>query len=60
MTPALIDRLSLTAAHIEGMAEGVRRPALPDPVGEVVEDSAVQTACRSAVNGCPWCGRYHL
>ena len=38
MTPALIDRLSLTAARIEGMAEGVRQTAaLPDPVGEVVE-----------------------
>lgn len=38
MTPALIDRLTLTAARIGGMADGVRQTAaLPDPIGEVVE-----------------------
>lgn len=33
MTPALIDRLSLTAARIEGMAEGVRQTAGPPRSG---------------------------
>ena len=37
MTPALIDRLTLTDARIESMAEGVTQiAALPDPVGEVL------------------------
>ena len=37
MTKALIDRLTLTEARIEGMAEGVRQViALPDPVGQVI------------------------
>jgi glutamate-5-semialdehyde dehydrogenase len=36
-SPAVIDRLRLTAARIEGMASGLRQVAdLPDPVGEVV------------------------
>src|SRR5213079_2395532 len=34
---ALVDRLSLTADRIAGMADGLRQTAaLPDPVGEVV------------------------
>jgi glutamate-5-semialdehyde dehydrogenase len=34
---AMIDRLTLTPARIEGMADGLRQVAgLPDPVGEVV------------------------
>ncbi|MBQ1388052.1 MAG: glutamate-5-semialdehyde dehydrogenase [Clostridia bacterium] len=37
---ALIDRLKLTKARIEGMADGVRQvAALPDPVGRVIEGS---------------------
>lgn len=37
MTKALIDRLTLTEARIDGMAEGVDKVvALPDPVGEVI------------------------
>ena len=36
MAPALLDRLRLTPARIEGMAAGLRQvAALPDPVGEV-------------------------
>ena len=35
---ALIDRLTLTPARIEGMADGVRQvAALPDPVGKVLD-----------------------
>ncbi|MCL1903576.1 MAG: glutamate-5-semialdehyde dehydrogenase [Oscillospiraceae bacterium] len=37
MTESFIDRLTLTDARIEGMAEGVRQvTALPDPIGEVL------------------------
>jgi len=37
LTEALIDRLALSAARIDGMADGLRDvAALPDPVGEVV------------------------
>ena len=37
---SLIDRLKLTKARIEGMADGVRQvAALPDPVGCVIEGS---------------------
>ena len=36
--PVMIDRLTLTAARIEGMAAGIRDViALPDPAGEVLE-----------------------
>jgi glutamate-5-semialdehyde dehydrogenase len=39
LTAALRDRLTLDEARIEAMAEGVREiAALPDPVGEVVEE----------------------
>ncbi len=39
MSESLLDRLALTGARIEGMAEGVRQLiALPDPVGETVEE----------------------
>lgn len=38
MAEGLLDRLKLTAARIEAMAEGLRQIAsLPDPVGEVME-----------------------
>lgn len=37
MSQAMIDRLTLTDARIEGMAEGVRQvAALPDPIGAVI------------------------
>jgi glutamate-5-semialdehyde dehydrogenase len=40
---ALLDRLTLTPARIEAMAEGVRAIiALPDPVGEVMEERTIQ------------------
>ena len=39
---ALLDRLALTPARIEAMAEGLRHVAtLPDPVGEVVRGSSL-------------------
>jgi len=38
LTPAFLDRLTLSEARIEGMAAGLRQvAALPDPVGEIVE-----------------------
>lgn len=38
MSEGLLDRLQLTSARIESMAEGLRQIAqLPDPVGEVME-----------------------
>jgi glutamate-5-semialdehyde dehydrogenase len=37
-TPTVIDRLRLTPARLEGMAQGLRQVAsLPDPVGEVID-----------------------
>ncbi len=40
MSTALLDRLSLSAKRVEGMAGGLRQVAgLPDPVGEVVRGS---------------------
>ena len=39
---ALLDRLALTAARVEAMADGLRHVAtLPDPVGEVVRGSSL-------------------
>ena len=39
LTDALVDRLTLTSERIAGMADGVRAiVALPDPVGEVVDE----------------------
>jgi glutamate-5-semialdehyde dehydrogenase len=38
VTSTIVDRLRLTNARIEGMANGLRKvAALPDPVGEIVE-----------------------
>ena len=40
MTRSFLDRLSLTAERIDGMAEGMRQvAALPDPVGRVLSDT---------------------
>ncbi|HEY3702203.1 MAG TPA: glutamate-5-semialdehyde dehydrogenase, partial [Acidimicrobiales bacterium] len=37
-SPTVVDRLRLTSARVEAMAEGLRQvAALPDPVGEVVD-----------------------
>src|SRR5262245_57572705 len=42
LTPALRDRLTLTQARVEAMAEGVGAiAALPDPVGEELEEKTV-------------------
>jgi glutamate-5-semialdehyde dehydrogenase len=42
LSEALIDRLSLDATRIEGMADGLRQVAgLPDPVGEVLRGSTL-------------------
>ena len=39
---AMVDRLTLTEARIEAMADGLRQvAALPDPVGEVVRGSTL-------------------
>ncbi|MBA3608447.1 MAG: glutamate-5-semialdehyde dehydrogenase [Chthoniobacterales bacterium] len=39
LAAAMIDRLTLTAARIEAMAQGIRQvAALPDPVGEILRD----------------------
>ena len=41
-TPAMIDRLTLTEARIDAMADGLRQvAALPDPVGEVMRGSTM-------------------
>lgn len=37
MAASMVDRLTLTDARIDGMAEGVRQvAALPDPVGKIL------------------------
>lgn len=42
MRPSMQDRLKLTAARIEGMADGLRQVAgLPDPVGNVIGGSTL-------------------
>ena len=39
VSDVMLDRLQLTTARIEGMAEGIRQVAeLPDPVGKVLEE----------------------
>lgn len=39
VSDVMLDRLQLTKARIEGMAEGIRQVAeLPDPVGQVLEE----------------------
>ncbi|MDX6616475.1 MAG: glutamate-5-semialdehyde dehydrogenase [Solirubrobacterales bacterium] len=44
---ALIDRLLLDDERIAGMAEGVRQiVALPDPVGEVIEEKTLENGLR--------------
>lgn len=44
---AMLDRLALTPERIAGMAEGIRKViALPDPVGEVLEEWTAQSGIR--------------
>ena len=44
LTGALIDRLTLTEDRVRAMAQGVREiVALPDPVGEVIEERTLRT-----------------
>lgn len=46
MAAAMVDRLTLTDARIDGMAEGVRQvAALPDPVGKF----SAATPCRTVL-----------
>src|SRR5215204_5657623 len=47
LTPALRDRLTLDEARIAAMAEGVRAiAALPDPVGEVLDERTLESGLR--------------
>ncbi|MBQ4165802.1 MAG: gamma-glutamyl-phosphate reductase, partial [Oscillospiraceae bacterium] len=47
MSKAMIDRLTLTEARIEGMAEGVDTViALPDPIGSVIGGSELANGLR--------------
>lgn len=55
MAAGLLDRLTLTDARIEAMAEGLRQIAqLPDPVGEVMEALTDQTVSISRKYVSPW------
>jgi glutamate-5-semialdehyde dehydrogenase len=47
LTPALRDRLTLDEARVAGMAEGARAiAALPDPVGEVLDERTLESGLR--------------
>jgi glutamate-5-semialdehyde dehydrogenase len=47
LTPALRDRLTLDGARVAAMAEGVRAiAALPDPVGEVLDERTLESGLR--------------
>ncbi len=47
MTKALIDRLTLTDARIDGMAEGVDKVvSLPDPIGEIIGGGELSNGLR--------------
>jgi glutamate-5-semialdehyde dehydrogenase len=47
LTPALIDRLTLNPARLEGIADELRNTAsLPDPVGEVIEEAEMPNGLR--------------
>lgn len=47
MSRAMIDRLTLTEARIEGMADGVEKViALPDPVGQVIGGGELSNGLR--------------
>jgi glutamate-5-semialdehyde dehydrogenase len=47
LTPALLDRLTLNPARLEGIAADLRKVAgLPDPVGEIFEQSVLPNGLR--------------
>jgi len=47
LTPALIDRLTLNPARLEGIANELRNTAaLPDPIGEVIEENIMPNGLR--------------
>src|SRR3954447_15830059 len=47
LTPALRDRLTLDEARVAGMADGVRAiAALPDPVGETLDERTLESGLR--------------
>jgi glutamate-5-semialdehyde dehydrogenase len=47
LTPALRDRLTLDEGRVEAMAEGARAiAALPDPVGEVLDERTLESGLR--------------
>jgi len=47
LTPALIDRLTLNPARLEGIANELRNTAtLPDPIGEVIEETVMPNGLR--------------
>ncbi len=51
---AILDRLSLDAGRIEGMAQGVREiAALPDPVGQISEGRVLSNGLRIAKRRVP-------
>ena len=47
MSPAMLDRLTLTAERLRGICAGVRKVRdLPDPVGELLEDRTLANGLR--------------
>jgi glutamate-5-semialdehyde dehydrogenase len=47
LTPALIDRLTLTPARLEGIAAELHNTAsLPDPIGEIIEEETMPNGLR--------------
>jgi len=57
LTDALVDRLTLTSARVEAMAQGLRDlAALPDPVGEVVRGSTLANGLQIRQVRVPICG----
>jgi glutamate-5-semialdehyde dehydrogenase len=47
LAPAMLDRLRLTPARVEAMAEGLRQvAALPDPVGAVTEEKTLKNGLK--------------
>jgi len=47
LTPAMVDRLTLTSTRIKGMAEGLRNIIqLKDPVGEIIEEKKLPSGLK--------------
>jgi glutamate-5-semialdehyde dehydrogenase len=47
LTPALIDRLTLNPARLQGIANELRNTvALPDPIGEIIEETTMPNGLR--------------